>query len=102
VRFDQDDAALRKVVRCRFAELGDAGRRTVVRLPGAHRFARRLADVGRRVEVRLTDLEVDDRATAPLERLRLDEHTEGSLRSETLEARCKTRCDGGAHLAPLR
>src|SRR5438874_8191052 len=72
-----------------------------MRLPGAHRFGRRLADVERRVEVGLPDLEVDDGATLPLERLRLREHAERRLRSEALEARCKPGCDGDAHPADL-
>jgi len=40
------------------------------------------ADGGRRVEVRLPDLEVHDGASLGLERPRLGEHLEGGLRSE--------------------
>ena len=51
-----------RYVRCRLAELGDAGREDSSAVACAQRRGRCLADMERRVEVGLTDLEMDDGA----------------------------------------
>jgi hypothetical protein len=48
-------------------------------VPGPERAAAGLDDVGRRIEVRLADLEVDDVAALRLETLRLRQHRERRL-----------------------
>src|SRR5882724_11682067 len=61
---------------------GEARGRPVVGRPAVERPLRRLADVGRRVEVRLSDLEVDDLLALPLEGLRARQDLEGRFRAE--------------------
>ena len=58
---------------------GMPGERRVVRRAGVERRLGRLADVGRRVEVGLADLEVDDRAALGLERAGAGGHLERAL-----------------------
>ena len=79
---DVHAAAARQLGGGRLAQLGDARRRAVVRLPRPQRRDPRLGDVRRRVEVGLADLEVDDVAPRALHRARLGEHGERRLRAQ--------------------
>ena len=63
-------------------QLGEARGRPVVGRPAVERPLGRLADVGRRVEVGLADLEVDDLLALPLEGLRARQDLEGRFRAE--------------------
>ena len=61
---------------------GRPGERRVVGRPGVERSLGRLADVRRRVEIGLADLQVDDRATLRLERAGAGGDLEGALGAE--------------------
>ena len=97
LRADVDSAGLREVLRGRLAQLRDPRGRAVVRLAGAQRLRCDVADVERRREVRLADLEVDDVAALPFERLRSREDAERRLRAEPLQAGRHAPSRGGAH-----
>ena len=56
-----------------------------MRLARVQRGRRGVADVERRVEVGLADLQVDDLATLSFERSRAGENAERGLRAEPLE-----------------
>ena len=76
-------AAPRREVRGhRFAELRDAGGGGVAVVAVAKRPHRRLHDVGRSLEVRLSDAEVDDVAPAACELLGARQHLERGLGAE--------------------
>ena len=82
VRLDRNAARLLDVLGDRLAQLGQAGRRPVVGGPRVERPLGRVADVRRRVEVRLADLQVHDRLALALERPRPRQHLEGGLGAE--------------------
>lgn len=82
-RIDRDPARLRHVGGDRLAQLRDTRRRSVMRLPipqGAHA---RLDDILRRVEIRFTDLQVNDIAALGLQRPRLRQDRERRLGAQT-------------------
>ena len=66
-------------------------------LARANRLGGRLADMGRRVEIGLADLEVDDVPALALEHFGLREDAEGCLRAEPFEARGEGGCRGRTH-----
>src|SRR5262249_49237640 len=70
------------VPRDRRPQLRDARRRRIVGVAGAERRRRRVDDVGRRVEIGLTDLQVDDLPSLGLEGARSCEHLERRLRPQ--------------------
>ena len=64
---------------------------------GAERLCRSVGDEGRRGEVGLADLEVDDVTALPLELLCSREHVERRLRPEARECVGQARCRGRSH-----
>jgi hypothetical protein len=61
------------------------------------RVTRRVDDVGRRVEIRFPDFEMDDVAPLSLERPRLNQNFESGLGSETRHALCEAEFPGLSH-----
>ena len=78
-RLDREALARGGIGGDRLAQGRDPGERRVVRRAGVERRLRGLPDVGRRVEVGLAELEVDDRAALRLERAGAGGHLEGAL-----------------------
>ena len=70
----------------RLPNLGDAARRGVVRRAILDRAHRRIGDVLRCGEVRLTDLQMDDLPSLCLEAARVRQHLESALGAETRHA----------------
>ena len=79
VRLDREALAGRRVGGDRLAQGGDARERRVVGRTRVERGLGRSPDVGRGIEVRLADLEVDDRAAFGLERARPGRDLERAL-----------------------
>src|SRR5581483_1801816 len=86
LRRHRHPARLAHVLGDRLAQLGEAGRRPVVRGPGVEGALGCFLDVRRRVEVGLADLEMHDRLALPLERLCPREHLERRLGPEPSHA----------------
>ena len=74
-----------QVARDRLAQRQDALRRRVAVMAVAQRLDGGLDDVGRRLEVRLADAEVDDGLALALQRVGARQHLEGGLRAQALE-----------------
>ena len=64
------------------SQLRQSGRRPVVRVAVAERLRARLHDIGRRIEVRLSYLKVDDVPPLRLKRFSSRQHFEGGLRTQ--------------------
>ena len=89
VGVDVNAAVRGKVVRGGLAQRGDARGGAVVRLAVPQRLGRGLDDMGRRVEIGLADLEVDDALAGGLEGLGAGEDFECGLGAETLKSGCE-------------
>ena len=85
---DVDAARAPKVRGDRFAELGRARRRAVMRHPGGQAFDGGVDDVPRSLEVRLADLQVNHRRACSFQFLRPGQHAEGGFRAEP-PVRCR-------------
>ena len=85
-RIGVDALALRDVRGDRLAQRRDAGERRVVRLALVERALGRGADVGRRVEIGLADLEIDHRPALGRERAGAGADLEGALGADGAHA----------------
>ena len=80
------------------AQLRDAGWRSVVRLARPNCAKRRFLDVGRRIEVGLTQREVIDRETARLQTLCFRRHRKRGGRGDQIGAFCQFERHGPGSL----
>ncbi len=98
---DVDPSSDTQVLGDHLSELDQPRRWAVVGLARTKRLVGRIADVGRRVEVGLADLEMDDVATLPLELSRPGKHREGALGSQAVEACRQSELDPRRHGASI-